>query len=105
MESILFLTLLFDFYSELLTEKQRFVFEMHYLNDYSLQEVADELNVTRQAVGDLLGRTEKLLLSYERALNLVEKHLQAFEIAEKIRLKLEPGSEICDEFEKLIKFI
>ncbi len=76
MDEILRLTLLYDFYGELLTEKQKLVFEMHYQNDLSLSEIGEELSISRQAVRDQLKRTEKILIEYEEKLRLVERFQQ-----------------------------
>lgn len=73
MDEILHLTLLFDFYGELLTEKQKQVFSLHYQDDLSLSEIGEELSISRQAVRDLLKRTEKILLDYEQKLGLVAR--------------------------------
>ena len=73
MDDVLKSTLLYDFYGELLTEKQKNVFECYHLNDFSLTEIAQELNISRQAVRDLLKRTETILEGYEGKLKLVEK--------------------------------
>ena len=70
MDKIYYITLLYDFYGELLTEKQKAVITQH-----SLNEVAIEHNITRQAVLDMIRRTEKLLLQYEDKLQLVKKYL------------------------------
>ena len=71
MDDILQLTLLYDFYGELLTEKQKQVYEMHYQNDLSLSEIGEELSISRQAVRDQLKRTEKILSDYEEKLGLI----------------------------------
>ena len=73
MDDILQLTLLYDFYGELLTEKQKQVYELHYQNDLSLTEIGEELSISRQAVRDQLKRTEKILLDYEEKLQLVSR--------------------------------
>ena len=73
MDDILQLTLLYDFYGELLTEKQKQVYEMHYQNDLSLSEIGEELSISRQAVRDQLKRTEKILFGYEEKLQLVAR--------------------------------
>lgn len=74
LDKILRIILLFDCYGALLTEKQQHTIEMHYLNDLSLAEIADELGVTRQAVHDILKRAEQVLTEYEEKLKFVEKH-------------------------------
>ena len=79
MDKILEVTLLYDFYGELLGEKQRDIFEMHYQNDLSLAEIGEILGVSRQAVFDQLKRAEKALSEYEGKLALVEKFRAARE--------------------------
>ena len=73
MDDILQLTLLYDFYGELLTVKLKQVYELHYQNDLSLTEIGEELSISRQAVRDQLKRTEKILLDYEEKLQLVSR--------------------------------
>jgi uncharacterized protein len=73
-KNILYNTMLFDFYNELLTDKQSLFFELYYLNDLSLNEIAVQHKITPQAVSDLLKRTEKLLNSYESKLMLFSKY-------------------------------
>lgn len=76
MDKIYYITLLLDFYGELLTEKQRAVMASYYFDDYSLNEIAEEHLITRQAVQDMIKRTEKLLNQYEEKLMLVDKYLK-----------------------------
>lgn len=66
--------LLFDFYGALLTDKQQYCLEMHFLRDLSLSEIADELSVSRQAVHDISRRAEQILEEYEAKLKLVERY-------------------------------
>lgn len=63
--------LLFEFYQPLLTSKQNEYMELYYGDDYSLGEIAEEFDVSRQAVYDNLKRTEKLLENYEEKLKLL----------------------------------
>ncbi|WP_420849941.1 putative DNA-binding protein [Psychrobacillus vulpis] len=64
---------LFDFYQALLTDKQRSYMELYYLDDLSLGEIAEEYEVSRQAVYDNIRRTEAMLEEYEEKLNLFTK--------------------------------
>ena len=59
-EETLFRTMLFDFYGELLTAKQKEYFDLHYNADYSLSEIAEETGISRQGVWDII----KLLLRF-----------------------------------------
>lgn len=83
MDKIYYITLLMDFYGELLTDKQRAVMSGYYFDDYSLNEIAEEHNITRQAVQDMIKRTEKLLKQYEEKLLLVDKYISRKAIVEK----------------------
>ncbi|MGM0522577.1 MAG: putative DNA-binding protein [Bacillota bacterium] len=67
---------LLDFYQALLTPKQRSYMELYYLEDYSLGEISDTFDVSRQAVYDNIKRTEKMLESYEERLKLYERFLK-----------------------------
>ena len=61
MERIVEQTLLYDFYGELLNEHQRNVYEDAVFNDLSLSEIADEYNISRQGVHDLIKRVSNTL--------------------------------------------
>jgi predicted DNA-binding protein YlxM (UPF0122 family) len=65
--------LLFDFYEQLLTDKQREVFAMHYMEDNSLAEIGEAMGITPQAVADMLKRVNGRLTHYDKLLGLVEK--------------------------------
>ncbi len=73
LEKFLRITLLYDFYGALLTEKQRQCIEMHYLSDLSLAEIAEYFHVSRQAIYDILRRAVDILENYEFKLCLVER--------------------------------
>ncbi|HBX22376.1 MAG TPA: DNA-binding protein [Desulfotomaculum sp.] len=93
MDKVTLLTLLFDFYGQLLTERQQKFVELYYGNDYSLGEIAESYNVSRQAVHDTLKRADIMLQNYEQKLQLVNKFLtQRSKLAEAARL-LEECSE------------
>lgn len=66
------ISLLYDFYNQLLTDKQRNMVDLYYNQDLSLGEIADEFGVSRQAIYDILKRTEKLLYKYEKKLNFIK---------------------------------
>ena len=65
--------LLFDFYGALLTERQKLVFAMRYMEDSSLAEIGLALGITTQAVVDFLKRIDKRLEMFENKLGLVAK--------------------------------
>lgn len=67
------LNMLYDFYGQLLTPKQQEYMELYYREDYSLAEIAELNEVSRQAVYDNIKRTEQLLNTYEEKLQLFSK--------------------------------
>ena len=64
---------LYDIYGGLLTDKQQNCMEMHFYNDLSLSEIADEYGVSRQAIYDLIKRAGQILERYEDRLKLLER--------------------------------
>lgn len=68
-------TLLYDFYGELLTKRQKQVYEEVIMNDLSLSEAAEEFGISRQGVHDMIRRCGKILNGYEEKLHLVRKFL------------------------------
>ena len=75
---------LFDFYQSLLTDKQRLYMQLYYLDDLSLGEIAEEYDVSRQAVYDNVRRTEAMLEDYEAKLNLFSKFEERIDIVERL---------------------
>ncbi|MGI6083037.1 MAG: YlxM family DNA-binding protein [Limnochordia bacterium] len=82
MEKTLRMALLFDAYSDLLTEKQRLVFALYHHEDLSLGEIAETYGISRQGVYDILKRSEKSLLQFEERLQLVMRYERTRQIIE-----------------------
>ena len=74
MENELFVSVLFDYYSALLTERQRDIFEMYVNKNLSLSEIAENLGISRQGVRDGLVKAEKALVEYEEKLGIHGKN-------------------------------
>ena len=66
-------TMLLDFYGELLTEKQREYFDLHYNEDLSLAEIAQSEGVSRQSVWDIIRRAEETMRRFEEKTGLVAR--------------------------------
>jgi uncharacterized protein len=62
-----------DFYGQLLTEHAREILEMHFAEDMSLSEIAENLGITRQAVHDRIRQGTSQLSGYEEALGLARR--------------------------------
>ena len=69
------MTLLFDYYGDLLTQRQQMCFDLRHNQDLSLAEIAEELNVSRQGVHDNLSRAEALLRNMEEKTGCVRRDL------------------------------
>ena len=67
------ISLLFDFYGDMLTQKQRDVVELYYNDDLSLAEIAENEGITRQGVRDSIKRAEAQLLDMEERLGLASR--------------------------------
>lgn len=85
MEKFVEKTLLYDFYGELLTDKQREIYESVILEDYSLSEVAEDMGISRQGVHDMIKRCNRTLEGYEDKLHLVEKFIHIRQRVQKIQ--------------------
>ena len=69
-------TMLFDFYGDLLTDKQKEYYDLHYMSDLSLFEIAEMNGTSRQAVWDILRRAEQTLRDIEAKTGLVARAMQ-----------------------------
>ena len=81
--------LLFDFYGPMLTEKQAACFTMRFIEDCSLTEIAQELDISPQAVVDFVNRAVGRLERAEKELGLVSKHAEQQALAMDILAKLD----------------
>ena len=78
------ITKLFDAYGDLLTDRQKKCIELHYLDDLSLSEVAEQFEVSRQAVHDILKRSVQIMEDFEQKLTLVAKNEKQEQIISEI---------------------
>ena len=72
-DETVYLTMLFDFYGELHTDKQKEYFDLHYNEDYSLSEIAEMTGISRQGVWDIIKRAEETLRNTEEKTGLVRR--------------------------------
>ena len=91
------MTLLFDYYGDLLTERQRLCFDMRYNQDLSLGEIAQELGVSRQGVYDNLSRAESLLKNMEQKTGCVSRDLKCRRVCERVTVLAEALSRHTDK--------
>ena len=96
MEKFVVITYLFDFYQDLLTEKQSNLLREYYFEDLSLSEMAEQHGISRQSAFDTIKKAEQKLLDYEEKLHLFAKYqsneqtlLQIKSLCEGLRENLE----------------
>ena len=94
MEKNVRMAILFDFYGEMLTEKQKDVMELYYDQDLSLAEIAEHEEITRQGVRDSIKRGEAYLLELEEKLHFAEKFKRLVEVTDEITAR-------CNEIERI----
>ncbi len=89
-------TMLFDFYGDLLTDKQREYYDLHYMSDLSLFEIAEMNGTSRQAVWDIIRRAEQTLRQIEEKTGLVARAMQRRQTLAEIAALVDalPDSEI-----------
>lgn len=95
------INLLFDFYEQLLTEKQQMFLKYYFHDDFSLGEIASEFEISRQAVYEHIKRAEQVLESYEEKLGLLSKHDARVRELDKLR-ELVRDSGLNDHDKKLM---
>ena len=83
------MTLLLDYYGELLTEKQRTCFDLHYNEDLSLSEIAEMLGISRQGAWDNIRRAEMAMEDMEKKTGIVGRFQENRSELEKLKETLE----------------
>ncbi len=110
------MTILFDYYGDVLTEKQRELFDLYYNEDLSLAEISEHLGITRQGVRDGIVRAEEIITDLENKLGFSAKYgkqnavvRRIVELAERIQTVNDANfrslelDECADEIEKLAR--
>ncbi len=91
-----YLIILYDYYSNLFNDKQRYYFEEYYFNNLSLQEISENDGISRNAIHKMIKNIENKLYFYEEKLELYKKNQKLSKILEKTSLE-----EIKKEINKL----
>lgn len=71
----LLMTMMFDFFGDLLTIKQREYFDLYHNEDLSLAEIAEKAGISRQGVYDIIARAENSLKEMEKKTGVVQRWL------------------------------
>lgn len=93
LEKTLRMNYLYDFYQSLLTTKQSQYMQLYYLDDWSLGEIAEEFEVSRQAVYDNIKRTENMLEEYEEKLSLFSKFEERSKLIQELQTAIKKDAE------------
>ena len=88
MEKNVQISMLNQFYGKLLTQKQYEIIDDYYNQDLSLTEIAENNQITRQAVRDVLKKGEKKLFKYEEKLQFMKRTLKQEKKIEKVLSEL-----------------
>lgn len=79
------ISVLFDYYGDALSDKQKEIFDAYYNLDLSLSEIAENMGITRQGVRDFIKRTEQQLLEFEEKLGFSKKCSELKTAAERLK--------------------
>ena len=93
-------SMLLDFYGELLTDKQRECFDLHYNEDLSLSEIAEQLGISRQGVWDNIRRAESAMREIEEKTGLIRRFAENRARLKQILTKLEKMEKLAAEREE-----
>ena len=69
------MTMLYDFYGEILTERQREFYDLYYNEDLSLSEIAENYGISRQGVRDVIVRAETVMTEIEEKTGIVKRFM------------------------------
>ena len=84
MQERLYLIDLYDYYGDLLTEKQKIYFEDYYFNNLSLAEISENYDISRNAIHKQLKEVENKLEYYENVLELYKRKNKIEKILDKV---------------------
>ncbi|WPX09693.1 YlxM family DNA-binding protein [Anaerocellum danielii] len=87
-ENKIYLSLLYDFYKDFLTERQQKIVELYVNEDLTLGEISQELGISRQGVFDSFRKAEITLKNFEEKLKLADKYYKSKNITEEIIKRL-----------------
>ena len=97
MEDVFYYNELYDLYGELLTDKQKNYFEGYYFNNLSLSEMAEEYDVSRNAIFKQIHNVVEKLIEYDNKLHLYEKKEKLINIIDNIK-----DQKLKNELEELL---
>lgn len=96
------MAMLFDFYGDMLTDRQKEFYDLYYNEDLSLGEIAENYNITRQGVRDVIVRAEAVLTELEDKTGLIKRFHTMQTQLEQVRQNAQRVAELaadCDNEE------
>lgn len=111
-DKIIEISMLFDFYGQLLTEKQHEIYSLYHEDNLSLSEISGEVHISRQGVHIALKKAESLLAQYEEKLGLIEKFSKKEEVIrqvdeniERLILENQSSQDLADKLKRIKSII
>ena len=101
------ISMLCQIYGKLLTEKQLEVLTDYYNNDLSLSEIAENNNITRQAVRDIIKKGENKLFEFEEKLKIMEKMMKQEKLLQEVLDELSKIQDVSSDkkVEKILNHV
>lgn len=88
------MAMLYDFYGDLLTPRQKEFYDLYYNDDLSLSEIAENYDITRQGVRDIIVRAERALEDIEEKTGLIQRYYRT-------RAALSSLRDLCQQVQEL----
>lgn len=88
------MAMLYDFYGDLLTPRQKEFYDLYYNDDLSLSEIAENYDITRQGVRDIIVRAERALEDIEEKTGLIQRY-------HRTRVALSSLRDLCQQIQEL----
>ena len=98
-EKNLNISLLLDFYGDILSERQKEILDFYYNDDLSLAEIAENYDISRQGVRSVLKKGETILIDMEEKLHLAERFSSVQEKSSQIALELQEITSLVNDKE------
>lgn len=96
-------SVLLDFYGELLTPKQAEALDLYYNQDLSLAEIAEDTGVSRQGVRAFIKQGEAHLMNFEEKLGMARRFAEITKLVEKLEEELPETENVKEKIEEIKK--
>ncbi len=93
------MAMLFDFYGDILTDRQKEFYDLYYNEDLSLGEIAENNGISRQGVRDVIVRAEATLTELEDKTGLIHRFLEIQKQLTLIDTKSAELLTLCQQFD------